>query len=117
LNLRKPLAYAGIGIAIFAVVQAKQWYDTRLAGPPMEELIKSSWLSANEAGLRLSVDSPFESKVYVRDRLTKLQAMIASAKRPMRMDNLRLAYVEEHIAKMNAAIELDESQQLLDRRL
>jgi beta-glucosidase/6-phospho-beta-glucosidase/beta-galactosidase len=33
------------------------------------------------------------------------------------MDNLRLAYVEEHIAKMNAAIELDESQQLLDRRL
>lgn len=82
-----------------------------------EELMRAAWLNANEEALRLSEASSLQAKIIARDELVDLQAQIANTRRPKSMDNLRLAYVEEHIAKLDAAIQVDEAKQQLERRV
>ncbi len=82
-----------------------------------EALLRAAWLNANEEALRLSAASSLQAKIVARDELVDLQAQIANTRKPKSMDNLRLAYVEEHIAKLDAAIQVDEAKQQLDRRL
>jgi len=82
-----------------------------------EALLRAAWLNANEEALRLSTASSLQAKIVARDELVDLQAQIANTRKPKSMDNLRLAYVEEHIAKLDAAIQVDEAKQQLDRRL
>jgi len=115
-KLRKLVLYLAVGSTVLLLVQAKGWIDSRNTGERVDEMIKASWLTANETALKLGLDSSFADKVVARDRLVRLQAMIANTKRMKSMDTLRLSYVEEHIAKMNAAIEVDEARQVLERR-
>jgi chromosome segregation ATPase len=78
-----------------------------------EGLARSNWLSASEAAQTVTERTKRDTLDFVRTKMVDLQSELANIKLPDNIDTLRQAYVEEEVARLDAAIErLDLEAQL-----
>jgi hypothetical protein len=74
------------------------------------------WLRFGQEAETLTDRSPVVDLQYAKTRLVELQAQLGQLKNPNSVDSLRLAYVETQIAKIDAAIDLQEYRRIADVR-
>lgn len=70
-----------------------------------EGLARSNWLSASEAAQTVTERTKRDTLDFVRTKMIDLQSELANIKLPDNIDTLRQAYVEEEVARLDAAIE------------
>ncbi len=68
-------------------------------------LARSNWLSASEAAQTVTERTKRDTLDFVRTKMIDLQSELANIKLPDNIDTLRQAYVEEEVARLDAAIE------------
>lgn len=77
-------------------------------------IAKSAWLRAQEEAAKLGVTSPEVALLQAKNRLVEVQGELANVKLRQPMDDFRSAYVEEQIARLDAALDLKEVRTKMD---
>jgi chromosome segregation ATPase len=82
-----------------------------------EGLARSNWLSASEEAQKVSDRTKRDTLDFVRSKMIDLQSELANIKLPDNIDTLRQAYVEEEVARLDAAIEQLDLQAKVKKRV
>ncbi|MDX2065462.1 MAG: hypothetical protein SFX74_06945 [Fimbriimonadaceae bacterium] len=87
-----------------------------LRQPEQSGLLRSMWLRFGQEAETLTDQTPVLELQYAKTRLVELQSRLGELKNPNSVDSLRLAYVETQIAKIDAAIDLQEYRRIANVR-
>ena len=87
------------------VIPAKVRETVTKEAKKAEGLARSNWLSASEAAQTVTERTKRDTLDFVRTKMIDLQSELANIKLPDNIDTLRQAYVEEEVARLDAAIE------------
>jgi|GEM_PF-5367301 len=77
-------------------------------------IAKSAWVRAQEEATQLGATSPEVALLQAKNRLQQIQADLANVKLREPVDDFRSAYVEEQIARLDAALDLKEVRTKMD---
>ena len=77
-------------------------------------IAKSAWVRAQEEATKLGATSPEVALLDAKNRLQQIQGDLANVKLREPVDDFRSAYVEEQIARLDAALDLKEVRTKMD---